>query len=61
MSKAYYHPFEPSKVLIGGIFCKVKEWLQSLGIVDQMAVVPDVDEPDDGAVPLNTEERSKAR
>lgn len=40
---------------------QVKEWLQSLGIVDQMAVVPDDDEPDDGAVPLNTEERSKAR
>ncbi|KAF8015958.1 hypothetical protein BT93_H1492 [Corymbia citriodora subsp. variegata] len=40
---------------------QVKEWLQSLGIAEHMAVVPDDDEPDDGAVPLHTEERSKAR
>ncbi|XP_031373090.1 phospholipase D zeta 2-like [Punica granatum] len=40
---------------------QVKEWLQSLGIVDQMAVVPDDDEPDDGAVPVNHAERTKNR
>lgn len=34
---------------------KVKEWLQSLGIVDQVAVVQDDDEPDDGAIPLHNE------
>lgn len=40
---------------------QVKEWLYSLGIVDHMAVVPDDDEPDDGAVPLNHAERTKNR
>ncbi|GLT94856.1 hypothetical protein SLE2022_125730 [Rubroshorea leprosula] len=34
---------------------QVKEWLQSLGIVDQVAVVQDDDEPDDGAIPLHNE------
>ncbi|XP_059439509.1 phospholipase D zeta 1-like [Corylus avellana] len=34
---------------------QVKEWLQSLGIVDQTAVVQDDDEPDDGAIPLHYE------
>ncbi|KAK8689373.1 hypothetical protein V6N13_088094 [Hibiscus sabdariffa] len=30
---------------------QVKEWLQSLGIVDHITVVQDNDEPDDGAMP----------
>lgn len=48
-------------ILSLGHIGQVKEWLQSLGIVDQMAVVPDDDEPDDGAVPLNHAERTKNR
>ena len=40
---------------------KVKEWLQSLGIVDQVAVVQDDDEPDDGALPLHHEGNSRNR
>ncbi|KAL5786767.1 hypothetical protein ACOSQ2_009159 [Xanthoceras sorbifolium] len=38
---------------------QVKEWLHSLGIVDQVAVVQDDDEPDDGAVPLHHKESGK--
>ncbi|KAK4795592.1 hypothetical protein SAY86_027918 [Trapa natans] len=40
---------------------QVKEWLHSLGVVDQTAVVPDDDEPDDGALPLSHSERTKNR
>ncbi|XP_041017183.1 phospholipase D zeta 1-like isoform X1 [Juglans microcarpa x Juglans regia] len=40
---------------------QAKEWLQSLGIVDQTAVVQDDDEPDDGAIPLHHEESVKNR
>ncbi|XWS57471.1 hypothetical protein CRYUN_Cryun09bG0176700 [Craigia yunnanensis] len=40
---------------------QVKEWLQSLGIVDQVAVVQDDDEPDDGAIPLHHEGSSRNR
>ncbi|XP_022719474.1 phospholipase D zeta 2 isoform X2 [Durio zibethinus] len=40
---------------------QVKEWLQSLGIVDQLAVVQDDDEPDDGAIPLHNEGSSRNR
>ncbi|MBA0770961.1 hypothetical protein Gotri_019499 [Gossypium trilobum] len=40
---------------------QVKEWLQSLGIVDQVAVVQDDDEPDDGAFPLHNEGSSRNR
>ncbi|KAJ7973311.1 Phospholipase [Quillaja saponaria] len=40
---------------------QVKEWLQSLGIVDHTAVVVDHDEPDDGAVPLHQEESYRNR
>ncbi|KAK1581609.1 hypothetical protein Q3G72_007391 [Acer saccharum] len=39
----------------------VKEWLHSLGIFDQVAVVQDDDEPDDGAVPLHHKESGKSR
>ncbi|XP_030958239.1 phospholipase D zeta 2-like isoform X1 [Quercus lobata] len=35
---------------------QVREWLQSLGIMDHTAVVQDDEEPDDGAVPLHNEE-----
>ncbi|XP_068342401.1 phospholipase D zeta 1-like isoform X1 [Pyrus communis] len=38
---------------------QVKEWLHSIGIVDQTAVVQDDDEPDDGAVPLHHDESVK--
>ncbi|KAK2637963.1 hypothetical protein Ddye_025758 [Dipteronia dyeriana] len=38
---------------------QVKEWLHSLGIVDQVAVVQDDDEPDDGAIPLHHKESGK--
>lgn len=40
---------------------KVKEWLHSLGVFDQVAVVQDDEEPDDGAVPLHHKESSKHR
>ncbi|XVF31421.1 hypothetical protein REPUB_Repub16aG0144700 [Reevesia pubescens] len=40
---------------------KVKEWLHSLGIVGQVAVVQDDDEPDDGAIPLHQEGSSRNR
>lgn len=40
---------------------QVKDWLQSLGIVDQVAVVRDEDEPDDGAIPLHNEGSSRKR
>ncbi|XP_054823737.1 LOW QUALITY PROTEIN: phospholipase D zeta 2-like [Prosopis cineraria] len=40
---------------------QVKEWLQSLGIVDQTAMVQDTEEPDDGAVPLHNEDRYRNR
>ncbi|XP_057962752.1 phospholipase D zeta 1-like isoform X2 [Malania oleifera] len=40
---------------------QVKEWLQNLGIGDQMAFVEDDDEPDDGAVPLHYKDTSKYR
>nr|XP_015875057.2 phospholipase D zeta 1-like [Ziziphus jujuba var. spinosa] len=40
---------------------QVKEWLHSLGLVEQTAVVQDVDEPDDGAVPFLNEDDVKKR
>jgi len=40
---------------------KVKEWLHSLGIVDQMAMVPDDEEPDDGAISIHHEDSVKNR
>lgn len=40
---------------------KVKEWLHSIGIADQTAVVQDDDEPDDGTVPLHNEESVRNR
>ncbi|CAL9003314.1 unnamed protein product [Prunus brigantina] len=40
---------------------QVKEWLHSIGIVDQTAVVQDDDEPDDGAVPVHNEESVRNR
>ncbi|KAJ0015129.1 hypothetical protein Pint_19691 [Pistacia integerrima] len=40
---------------------QVKEWLQSLGIVDHVAVVQDADEPDDGAVPVHQSESVRNR
>ncbi|KAK8633595.1 hypothetical protein V6N13_014439 [Hibiscus sabdariffa] len=40
---------------------QVREWLQSLGIVDHIAVVQDDDEPDDGAIPLHHEGSSRNR
>ncbi|KAM2713038.1 hypothetical protein EV1_032963 [Malus domestica] len=40
---------------------QVKEWLHSIGIVDQTAVVQDDDEPDDGAVPLHHDESVRNR
>lgn len=40
----------------GNFTQKVKEWLHSIGIVDQTAVVQDDEEPDDGAVPLHHDE-----
>ena len=38
---------------------KVREWLQSLGIMDHTAVVQDDDEPDDGAVPYEGSVRNR--
>ncbi|KAI4372290.1 hypothetical protein MLD38_010537 [Melastoma candidum] len=38
---------------------QVREWLYSLGIADHVMVVPDDDEPDDGALPISHEERHK--
>lgn len=40
---------------------KVKEWLHSIGIMDQTAVVQDADEPEDGALPLHHEDIVKNR
>ncbi|XP_050380280.1 phospholipase D zeta 1-like isoform X2 [Argentina anserina] len=40
---------------------QVKEWLHSIGIADQTAVVQDDDEPDDGAVPLYHEDSVRNR
>ncbi|KAL6146533.1 hypothetical protein ACLB2K_057211 [Fragaria x ananassa] len=40
---------------------QVKEWLHSLGIADQTAVVQDDDEPDDGAVPLHHDDSVRNR
>ncbi|KAM5561105.1 phospholipase D zeta 1-like [Rosa sericea] len=40
---------------------QVKEWLHSIGIADQTAVVEDDDEPDDGAVPLHNEDSVRNR
>ncbi|XP_028779524.1 phospholipase D zeta 2 [Neltuma alba] len=40
---------------------QVKEWLQSLGIVDPTAMVQDTEEPDDGAVPLHHEDSIRSR
>ncbi|CAI0404922.1 unnamed protein product [Linum tenue] len=37
---------------------QVKEWLHYLGMVDQVAVTQDAEEPDDGAVPLHHQEDS---
>ncbi|KAM7272332.1 hypothetical protein ACFE04_026995 [Oxalis oulophora] len=40
---------------------QVREYLQSLGMGDHVAVVEDADEPDDGAVPVNHDELLKNR
>lgn len=40
---------------------QVKEWLQNMGIAEQTAVVHDDDEPEDGAVPVCTEDNAKSR
>ncbi|GAV58550.1 PLDc domain-containing protein/PLDc_2 domain-containing protein, partial [Cephalotus follicularis] len=40
---------------------QAKEWLQNLGFGDQLAVVQDADEPDDGAFPVNPEESVRNR
>ncbi|MED6197985.1 Phospholipase D zeta 1, partial [Stylosanthes scabra] len=40
---------------------QIKEWLQSLGIVDHMVTIHDDEEPDDGAVPLHHEDSVKSR
>ncbi|KAL1820351.1 hypothetical protein ACET3Z_015220 [Daucus carota] len=40
---------------------QVKEWLQNMGIAEQTAVVHDDDEPEDGAVPVCTEDNAKHR
>ncbi|CAK8572500.1 unnamed protein product [Lathyrus sativus] len=40
---------------------QVKEWLHSLGIVDQTVMVQDDEEPDDGAVPIHHEDTVKNR
>ncbi|AES61429.2 phospholipase D p2-like protein [Medicago truncatula] len=40
---------------------QVKEWLHSLGIVDQMVMVQDDEEPDDGAIPIHHEDSVKNR
>ncbi|KAJ4835368.1 Phospholipase D zeta 1 [Turnera subulata] len=40
---------------------QVKEWLHSLGIGDHVAVVQDVDDPDDGALPIHQEESVRNR
>lgn len=40
---------------------KVKEWLHSLGIVDQTMMVQDDEEPDDEAVPSHHEDSVKNR
>lgn len=43
------------------IFCKVKEWLQHIGLGDHTTVVHDADEPDDGAVPIFIDDSAKNR
>lgn len=48
-----------SDILLHVYWCKAKEWLQNMGIGDQTAVVHDDDEPEDGAVPIYTEDSSK--
>ncbi|CAI8603501.1 unnamed protein product [Vicia faba] len=40
---------------------QVKEWLHSLGIVDQTVMVQDDEEPDDGDVPIHHEDSVKNR
>ncbi|XP_016172953.1 phospholipase D zeta 2 [Arachis ipaensis] len=40
---------------------QIKEWLQSLGIVDHTVTIHDDEEPDDGAVPLHHEDSVKSR
>ncbi|GER55424.1 phospholipase D [Striga asiatica] len=44
-------------------FCifHVKEWLQNVGLGDHTTVVHDVDEPDDGAVPVYNDDYNKNR
>lgn len=53
-----YPSIFPLKYLIE---LKVKEWLQSFGVIDHAAVVEDEDEPDDGAIPLHHEESTRTR
>lgn len=43
------------------MFCKVKEWLQYIGLGDHTTVVHDADEPDDGAVPIFIDDSAKNR
>ena len=43
------------------IILKVKEWLQNLGIVENIAMVQDDDEADDDTVPLHHDESAKDR
>ncbi|XP_062081905.1 phospholipase D zeta 1-like [Humulus lupulus] len=60
----YLHFALKKRAFIEEIFEKqeqVKEWLHTIGMVDQTAVVQDDDEPDDGAVPLHHEDSVKNR
>ncbi|KAI9081027.1 hypothetical protein K1719_037007 [Acacia pycnantha] len=60
----YLHFALKKRALIEEFYDKqeqVKEWLQSLGIFDQTTIVQDVEEPDDGAVPLNHEDSIRNR
>lgn len=41
--------------------CKVKEWLQSLGIGDHAAVSQYEDEADDDVIPLSSEDHHSGR
>lgn len=40
---------------------QVKEWLHNIGIGEQTSVVHDDDEPDDGALPVHTEDSVRSR
>uniref|UniRef100_A0A2N9IVF7 Phospholipase n=1 Tax=Fagus sylvatica TaxID=28930 RepID=A0A2N9IVF7_FAGSY len=58
----YLHFALKKRALIEELYGKqeqVREWLQSLGIMDHTAVVQDDDEPDDGAVPYEGSVRNR--